>query len=93
MTRLSRLLPLAAAIALVAACGDDDSTAAPQPRAPEAVTITVLTHDSFAAEDSLLEAFTDRTGITIELLTAGLQTMSESSRFERDWATACRSTF
>jgi thiamine transport system substrate-binding protein len=71
MTRLSRLLPLAAAIALVAACGDDDSTAAPQPRAPEAVTITVLTHDSFAAEDSLLEAFTDRTGITIELLTAG----------------------
>ncbi len=29
----------------------------------------------------------------IELLTAELQTMSESSRFERDWAEACRSTF
>jgi hypothetical protein len=29
----------------------------------------------------------------IELLTAGLQTMAESSRFERDWAEACRSTF
>ncbi|NNF87288.1 MAG: hypothetical protein HKO63_10485 [Acidimicrobiia bacterium] len=28
----------------------------------------------------------------VELLTAGLQTMSESSRFERDWAAACRST-
>ena len=29
----------------------------------------------------------------IELLTAELQTMSESSRFERDWAAACRTTF
>ncbi len=29
----------------------------------------------------------------IEILTAELQTMSESSRFERDWAQACRSTF
>ena len=33
------------------------------------------------------------TGYEIELLTAELQTMSESSRFERDWAEACRSTF
>ena len=33
------------------------------------------------------------TDYEIELLTAGLQTMSESSRFERDWAAACRSTF
>jgi len=29
----------------------------------------------------------------IELLTAELQTMTESSRFERDWAEACRTTF
>lgn len=29
----------------------------------------------------------------VELLTAELQTMTESSRFERDWAAACRSTF
>ncbi len=33
------------------------------------------------------------TDYEVELLTAGLQTMSESSRFERDWAEACRSTF
>ena len=33
------------------------------------------------------------TDYEIELLTAELQTMSESSRFERDWAEACRSTF
>ena len=29
----------------------------------------------------------------IELLSAELQTMAESSRFERDWAEACRTTF
>ena len=29
----------------------------------------------------------------VELLTAELQTMSESSRFERDWAEACRTTY
>ena len=29
----------------------------------------------------------------IELFTAELQTMTESSRFERDWAEACRATF
>ncbi|MDH3540428.1 MAG: hypothetical protein OEP52_10555 [Acidimicrobiia bacterium] len=29
----------------------------------------------------------------VELLTAELQTMSESSRFARDWAEACRATF
>ena len=31
------------------------------------------------------------TDYEVELLTAELQTMSESSRFERDWAEACRS--
>ena len=34
----------------------------------------------------------DLTDYEIELLTAELQTMIESSRFERDWAQACRST-
>ena len=33
------------------------------------------------------------TDYEVELLTAQLQTMTESSRFERDWAEACRSTF
>ncbi len=33
------------------------------------------------------------TDYEIELFTAELQTMSESSRFDRDWAEACRSTF
>jgi hypothetical protein len=35
----------------------------------------------------------DLTDYEIELLTAELQTMSESSRFERDWAEACRTTY
>lgn len=35
----------------------------------------------------------DLSDYEVELLTAELQTMSESSRFERDWAEACRSTF
>ena len=35
---------------------------------------------------------TELTDYEIELLTAGLQTMAESSRFDRDWAAACRST-
>lgn len=36
---------------------------------------------------------TELTDYEVELFTAELQTMSESSRFERDWAAACRSTF
>lgn len=48
-------------------------------------------------EPALVAKATDRsaelTDYEIELLTAELQTMSESSRFDRDWAQACRSTF
>jgi len=36
---------------------------------------------------------TELTDYEIEILTAGLQTMSESARFDRDWAAACRATF
>lgn len=54
--------------------------------------------ESFAVVDPVLisraaSRSVELTDYDIELLTAGLQTMSESSRFERDWATACRSTF
>jgi hypothetical protein len=59
---------------------------------------TDLGIESFAVVDpALISRAAGRTvelsDYDIELLTAGLQTMSESSRFERDWATACRSTF
>ncbi|MCH7790634.1 MAG: thiamine ABC transporter substrate-binding protein, partial [Acidobacteria bacterium] len=33
--------------------------------------ITLVTHDSFAVSDGTLEAFTDQTGIEVEVITAG----------------------
>jgi thiamine transport system substrate-binding protein len=61
------------AIALVvalaaAACGDDDDTAAGD---NGRTTVRLLTHDSFLVSDEVLEAFTDRTGIEVELLQGG----------------------
>lgn len=48
-------------------------------------------------EPGLLAKATNRnyelTDYEVELFTAELQTMTESSRFERDWAEACRATF
>lgn len=54
--------------------------------------------ESFSiVEPALIAKATSRsaelTDYEVEMLTAELQTMSESSRFERDWAEACRSTF
>ncbi len=37
----------------------------------EAVTITLVTHDSFAVSEGILQTFTDETGISVELLSAG----------------------
>ena len=44
----------------LASCGDDDAT-----------TITLLAHDSFALSDETLVAFTDATGIEVEVLQLG----------------------
>lgn len=80
------LLGLLAALSLLAAaCGDDDAdtatsgtpvgdgttetTAGDAPA--EEVTITLVTHDSFSVSDEVLEAFTEETGITVELLASG----------------------
>jgi thiamine transport system substrate-binding protein len=53
---------LAASLLAVAACGDSDD---------ESVTLRLLTHDSFALSDGLLDAFTEETGITVELVQGG----------------------
>jgi thiamine transport system substrate-binding protein len=45
---------------VAASCGDDDG-----------VTITLLAHDSFALSDETLAAFTDETGIDVEILQSG----------------------
>lgn len=61
---------------LLAGCsiiGSNDSNSGPDPQssgaaATEPVTITVVSHDSFNMDASVLEAFTAETGITIEVL-------------------------
>ena len=62
---------LVAALALVA-CGDDDATDTDTGGGErEQVTIRLLTHDSFALSEELLEGFTADTGIRVELLQGG----------------------
>ena len=51
------------AVALLAACGDDNNTATDEDSGP--VTITLVTHDSFAVSEGLLDQFTADTGITV----------------------------
>lgn len=71
-------LLLAAALA-VAACGGDDPApvasggdgASSESGDAEAVTITLLTHDSFNVSESVFEEFTADTGITVEVLPSG----------------------
>jgi thiamine transport system substrate-binding protein len=61
------------AVALVA-CGSDSKDTSPAPGSgsgsenPRGQTISVVTHGSFAVSDSVLKEFSDRTGITVQLL-------------------------
>jgi thiamine transport system substrate-binding protein len=69
--RLLALLLVPALLAL-AACGDDDGSAPGTTAAgADAVTLRLLTHDSFAVSDDVLAAFTDETGIEVELVQGG----------------------
>ncbi|MEM7140148.1 MAG: thiamine ABC transporter substrate-binding protein [Actinomycetota bacterium] len=71
MKRSIHLLVLVVSLGLVAAaCAEDD---APETSAAdlEGVTITLVTHDSFALSDGTLAAFTEETGVTVEQLAAG----------------------
>jgi len=67
--RRTPALAALAAFALVAACGGEDEDRAAPDDGP--VTLTLVTHDSFDVSDGVLEAFTDETGIGVELLAAG----------------------
>ncbi len=64
---------VAALCLLVAACGGDDPSAAPAPDADAEgkVTLRLVTHDSFAASEEVLDAFTAETGIELELIANG----------------------
>ena len=71
MTPTRPLLALLAAALVVAGCGDDDAETTPEPEGGDATSITMLTHDSFDVSDEVLAAFTEETGITVELLPSG----------------------
>lgn len=69
---MRRLLPLAllGAVALLAGCTSPapTTTATDDPRG---TTVRVVTHDSFAVSDAVLEAFTADTGVKVEIVRAG----------------------
>lgn len=63
-------LSLLAVVVLTAACGGEDR-AGEFGSDPGGTTVTLMTHDSFAISDSVWEAFTAETGVTVELLQVG----------------------
>ena len=52
------------------ACGDDDSSAAGGSE------VVMLTHDSFELPESVYEAFTEETGLTLKVIKSGELTKS-----------------
>ncbi len=72
---LRRFVALLCVAALsIAACGDDDAASSGTPSTTasnESVTVTLVTHDSFAISQSVLDQFTADTGITVKILQSG----------------------
>jgi thiamine transport system substrate-binding protein len=61
-------LPLVLSLFVVAAVAAPVSAA---PSKPDKTTITLMTHDSFAASKSVLRQFTKETGVTVKVLPSG----------------------
>ena len=55
---------IAAALLIVSACGSSESS-------DETVTLTLIAHESFTPSDGIFDAFTDATGIIVEVINAG----------------------
>jgi thiamine transport system substrate-binding protein len=81
---MNRTLLVVAAALIVSSCGDDDdaaeesvpaSTSAVQATDPDAGTVTLVAYDSFPTEgtdiNAALAAFTEETGIDVDLLISG----------------------
>ena len=68
MARIHSLITVAAVVALAgcSAIGTDD----PDPSASGG-TVTLVTHDSFGLSDGLLDAFEERSGLTVEVVQQG----------------------
>jgi thiamine transport system substrate-binding protein len=75
MTRSPRTLLTSLLLVLtvggLAACGDTTEPTDEAESNDEPVTLRLLTHDSFAVSDDVLAAFTEETGIKVELLQGG----------------------
>jgi thiamine transport system substrate-binding protein len=69
--RRLRLLTIAVALLTVTATVGAATAATPPQRGSGGTTITVVTHDSFAASKSVMRAFTKQTGVTVKTLPAG----------------------
>ena len=69
MKRFSSFATLMVAALMLSACGSDSSDQSSA--ALEPVTVKLLTHDSFALSEELLEQFAESTGITIQLVSGG----------------------
>ena len=66
---MRRLLSSLVAVALLAAaCGGDDDDAG---GGEESVTLRLVTHDSFAVSEAVLDSFTADTGIEVQLVPSG----------------------
>ena len=66
---MKKLVCVALMAALLTGCGSDDGTSPPGVR--DRVTVQLVTHDSFSATESVLEKFTDETGIVIQVVPSG----------------------
>ncbi len=78
MFRPTRSLSVLIALGLATTACGGDATAADDVAAPDIdtsslapVTITLVTHESFVVSDGMFESFTERTGVTVEVISAG----------------------
>lgn len=64
---------LAVASAALGACGSTTATSSAPATSPpvEGARVTLLAHDSFVVSEKLRDEFTERTGITVDILTGG----------------------
>lgn len=69
--RLAATLASGAALALALTACSSDGEAATGGQSPEPGTVTLVTHDSFALSDGLLERFEEETGRAVEVVAAG----------------------
>lgn len=63
------LLTLAAAALILGACSEGE--APPRDGQADSTTVRLVTHDSFSATEAVLDEFTEKTGITIEVVPSG----------------------